>query len=129
MKSTSLLLLSTTSVYKGCRILVPESIKNLHTPKCITCKHFIPDLNDSPLLSKCNKFGTANLVSGEISYDYADACRISESKCGTNGSHYIFDEFHKAKNDMRKIKPILTNGILLSPVFLVIFAAIYNTYH
>jgi len=129
MKRTSLLLLSTTSVYKGCRVLFPEAIKNFHTPKCITCKHFIPDSNDSHLLSKCKKFGTANLVSCEISYDYADACRISESKCGINGSHHIFDEFHKAKTDIRKIKPLLTNGLLLSPLFLIIFAAIYNTYH
>jgi len=129
MKRTSLLLLSTTSVYKGCRVLLPQAVKNLHSPKCITCKNFIPDSFDSPTFSKCKNFGTANLVSGEIFYDFADSCRDSESKCGTNGTHYIFDEFHKAKNDVRKIKPILTTGLFLSPVFLVIFAAIYNTYH
>ena len=129
MKRTSLLLLSTTTVYKGCRVLVPEAIKNLHSPKCITCRHFIPDSNDSPLFAKCSKFGNANLVSGEISYDFADSCRDSESKCGKTGTHYIFDEFHKTKNDVRKIKPILTNGLILSPFFLIIFAAIYNTYH
>jgi hypothetical protein len=129
MKRTSLLLLSTTTVYKGCRVSLPEAIKNLHSPKCITCNHFIPDSFNSPTFSKCKKFGTADLVSGEISYDYTDACRGTESKCGKNGTHYIFDEFHKAKNDMRKIKPILTNGLIMSPFFLVIFAAIYNTYH
>lgn len=129
MKRTSLLLLSTTSVYKGCRVLVTEAIKNFHTPKCITCKHFIPDSVGCPTFSKCSKFGKANLVSGEISYDFADSCRESESKCGTNGTHYTFDEFHKAKNDVRKIKPVLTNGLLISPLFLIVFAAIYNTYH
>lgn len=129
MKKTSLLLLSTTTLYRGCRVLLPEAIKNFHTPKCITCKHFIPDSFGSPTFSKCSKFGKANLVSGEISYDFADSCRESESKCGTNGTHYIFDEFHKAKNDMIKIKHVLTNGLVISPLFLIIFAAIYNTYH
>ena len=129
MKRSSLLLFAGTTVYKGCRVLVPQAITNLHSPKCITCKNFIPDSFGSPIFSKCKKFGKANLVSGEISYDFTDSCRDTESKCGTNGTHHIFDEFHKAKNDMRKIKPILTNGLLLSPFFLVIFAAIYNTYH
>jgi hypothetical protein len=123
MKRTSLLLLSTTTVYRGCRILLPETIKNLHTPKCITCKQFIPDSLDSSTFSKCKKFGKANLVSGEIIYDFADSCREIESKCGQNGTHYIFDEFHKAKKDMRKILPLLKYGsILLSPVILILFA-------
>ena len=129
MKKTAMLLLSTTTVYRGCRILLPDAIKNLNTPKCITCKHFIPDSFGSPTLSKCSKFGKANLVSGEISYDFAESCRESESKCGTNGTQYIFDQFHKAKNDVRKIKPVLTNGLILSPLFFIIFVAIYNTYH
>jgi hypothetical protein len=129
MKRTSLLLLSTTTVYRGCRVLLPEAIKNLHTPKCITCKNFIPDSFDSPTFSKCKKFGKANLVSGEIAYDFADSCRETESKCGTIGTHYIFDEFHKAKNDMRKLKPFLTGGLILSPVILILFATIYNRHH
>ena len=126
MKRTSLLLLSTTTVYRGCRVLVPETIKNLHTPKCITCKNFIPDSFDSPTFSKCKKFGKANLVSGEISYDFADSCRETESKCGANGTHYIFDEFYKAKNEMRKIKPFLTGGLILLPFILFLLAKINN---
>jgi len=126
MKKTSLLLLSTTTVYRGCRVLVPETIKNLNNPKCFTCKHFIPDSLDSTRFSKCQKFGKANLVSGEITYDYSDYCRDTESKCGQNGTHYIFDEFYKAKNDMRKIKPFLTGGLILSPFILFLLSKINN---
>jgi len=127
MKRTSLLLLSTTTVYRGCRVSVPETIKNLHNPKCFTCKHFIPDSLGSTGFSKCKKFGKANLISGEITYDYADSCREIETKCGTNGTHYVFDEFHKAKNEMRKIKSILPIfGIGLTPIILILLAKIYN---
>lgn len=126
MKRTSLLLLTDTTVYRGRRVLVPETIKNIHAPKCATCKHFIPDSLDSTRFSKCKKFGTANLVSGEIKYDFVDSCRETESKCGQHGKHYIFDEFHKAKNEMRKIKPFLTGGLFLSPFILILLAKINN---
>ena len=125
MKRTSLLLTDTT-VYRGCRILLPETIKNSYYPKCFTCKHFIPDSLDSTRFSKCKKFGTANLVSGEIVYDFADFCRKIESKCGQHGKHYAFDEFHKAKNDIRKIKPFLTGGLFSSPFILLLLANAQN---
>ncbi len=126
MKRTSLLLLSSTTVYRGCRILLPETIKNSYYPKCFTCKHFIPDSLDSTRFSKCKKFGNTNLVSGEISYDFADSCRKTESKCGQHGKYYAFDEFHKAKNDIRKIKPFLTGGLFLFPFTLFWLANSWN---
>jgi hypothetical protein len=121
MKRTSLLLTDTT-VYRGRRVLLPETIKKSYYPKCVTCKHFILDSLDSTRFSKCKKFGKANLVSGEIAYDFADSCREMESKCGQYGKHYAFDEYHKAKNEMIKIKPFLTGGLILSPFILILFA-------
>jgi hypothetical protein len=126
MKKTAMLLLSTTTVYRGCRVLVPETIKNLHSPKCHTCKHFIPGEYDNfPLMShshrfaKCQKFGDADLVSGKINHDYAESCRSMESKCGKNGTRYEFDEFHKAKSDVQKFKPILSLAAIFSPAVLL----------
>jgi hypothetical protein len=128
MKKTSLLLLSTTTVYRGCRVVVPDTIKNLHAPKCNMCKHFIPgDLgqmifaSDPHTFSKCKKFGEANLISGIVNHDYADYCRSVESKCGQNGARYEFDEFYKAKKQTRKIKPILCWAAVLSPSALLFF--------
>jgi len=126
MKKTAILLLSTTSVYRGCRVLVPETIKNLHAPKCHTCKHFIPGdsahllfASDSHRFAKCKKFGDADLVSGKINHDYAESCRSMESKCGTNGTRYEFDEFHKAKSDLRVFKPLLSLVAIFSPAALM----------
>jgi hypothetical protein len=125
MKRTSPLLTGTT-VYRGCRILLPETIKNSYYPKCVTCKHFILDSLYSTRFSKCKKFGKANLVSGEIAYDFADSCREMESKCGQYGKNYAFDEYHKAKNEMRKIKPFLTGGLFLSPFILILSVNIWK---
>jgi len=126
MKKTAILLLSTTTVYRGCRVLVPETIKNLHSPKCHMCKHFIPGdsanlffASDSHAFAKCKKFGDADLVSGKIKHDYAESCRSIESKCGQNGTRYEFDEFYKAKSDLRGV---LNWTVMFSPVALIIFA-------
>ena len=126
MKKTGLLLLSTTTVYRGCRVLVPETIKNLRVPKCHTCKHFISGgsdhlliMSESHAFAKCKKFGEADLVSGKINHDYAESCRSIESKCGTNGTRYEFDEFHKAKSDVRKFKPLLSWAAIFSPAALI----------
>jgi len=126
MKKTAMLLLPTSTVYRGCRVLVPETIKNLHAPKCHTCKHFIPEssshflfASDLHTFAKCKKFGNADLVSGKINHDYAESCRSIESKCGTNGTHYEFDEFYKVKSDLRIIKPLLTWVAIFSPAALM----------
>ena len=128
MKKTSFLLFAETTVYRGRRVLLPETIKNIHAPKCVTCKHFIPDSLDFSRFSgfsrfsKCKKFGKANLVSGEIAYKFANFCRDSESICGPNGTHYAFDELYKSKNDMRKIKLFITSGgLFLSPFIFLLF--------
>jgi hypothetical protein len=136
MKKTAFLLLSTTTVYRGCRILVPETIKNLHAPKCHTCKHFISgDLDhflftsNSHRFAKCKKFGDANLVSGKINHDYADSCRSTESKCGQNGTRYEFDEFHKAKSDLLLLKPFLSWAVIFSPITLVALASYFSKHN
>jgi hypothetical protein len=117
MKKAFLLLSPKTTVYRGRRILLPETIKNLNIPKCTTCKHFIPDSLVSSSFSKCKKFGKANLVSGELFYDFADHCRDAESKCGPNGAHYVFDEYHKVKKELIKIKPFVSISVFLAMIF------------
>ena len=39
-------------------------------------------------LGRCMLFGKKNIISGEITYDFADICRISANKCGHNGTLY-----------------------------------------
>ena len=90
------------------------------------CKHFIPGdsahllfASDSHTFAKCKKFGDSDLVSGKINHDYAESCRSIESKCGQNGTRYEFDEFYKAKRDLRGV---LHWTAIFSPVALIVFA-------
>jgi hypothetical protein len=115
------ILLSTTTVYRGCRIFVPETIKNFGAPKCITCKNYIPYAVNLDSFAKCKKFGVTNLVSGEIYYDYADSCRQSELKCGTNGKYYIHDEYHRLKREIIKASPFAKCTLIMSPVIFLAF--------
>jgi len=121
MKGSSPLFLARTNVYRGPRALIPETIKNLSSPKCITCKNYIPYAVDLDSFAKCKKFGATNLVSGEIYYDYADSCRQSESKCGTNGNYYAHDEYYRVKLEIRKTAPFAKYGLIMSPVILLAF--------
>jgi len=54
---------------------------------CEHCQYFRPSHIASDIdLSKCSLF--AKNVSGRIIYDYADVCRLNESKCVKNATHF-----------------------------------------
>jgi hypothetical protein len=42
----------------------------------------------SPSLSKCSQFGNKDLITGEITYEYADLSRMADDKCGLEGRNY-----------------------------------------
>ena len=62
-------------------------------PVCINCIHFIPHKNNYPYalpgdsFGKCRKFFDVDLVTGNLTHEYARVCRIS--KCGPAGTHFI----------------------------------------
>jgi hypothetical protein len=68
-------------------------IINGNVPKCINCiywnKNNLIVEGDVYYLSRCTKFGVANLVSGDVTYEYADFCRKDEMKCGTQGKYFV----------------------------------------
>jgi hypothetical protein len=39
-------------------------------------------------MSKCYRFGKADLVTGIIKYDYADICRLYPDMCGVEGKYF-----------------------------------------
>jgi len=129
MTKTHTALLAGLTVSAKLNKVVPETIKNIHVPKCTTCKYFIPGNNDNLFFysdphtfAKCKKFGTADLVSNKISYDWADICRITDTKCGTNGAYYTFGDYNKFNHDMRKITLIFNRMLVLSP-FIFLFGS------
>uniref|UniRef100_A0A6C0F6L5 Uncharacterized protein n=1 Tax=viral metagenome TaxID=1070528 RepID=A0A6C0F6L5_9ZZZZ len=65
-------------------------IKNSELPVCKDCLHFKPyDVNEfSYNLGRCDKFGRKDIVSGEITYVFAELCRIDEDQCGKNGTYF-----------------------------------------
>ena len=71
-----------------------SSLLNQQKPLCINCENFIqakPNLNlnlNNKFSGKCLKFMKHNLNTGEFTYEYADICRIINSKCGEIGKLY-----------------------------------------
>ena len=67
--------------------LVRLSAETKKFPLCKDCKFFISDKNIS--IGKCKKFGSLDLVTGEIEYKYAAVCRTKHygdlSGCGEKG--------------------------------------------
>ena len=62
-------------------------IRNMHIKSCKDCVHFKPRLLSFGL-EKCEKFGTKNIITNEITYDFAESCRNDENKCGQYANHF-----------------------------------------
>ena len=77
-------------------------IKNAELPVCKECIHFRPHgANEFEYsLGKCSKFGSKDVVSGEITYEFADLCRTYDNKCGKNGTYF---ESTDSVNSTKKI--------------------------
>jgi hypothetical protein len=64
-------------------------------PVCVNCLYFIPPKNNYPydalpsdsVYGKCKKFFDIDLVTGEVTHEYARVCRVD--KCGPDGKHFI----------------------------------------
>jgi hypothetical protein len=66
-------------------------INNVNLPSCRNCVYFKPDKYYSDFtssLSKCQVFVDKNIITDEITYNYADTCRYDESKCGKEGKYF-----------------------------------------
>ena len=92
-------------------------IKNADLPSCRNCIYYEPIFdNDLSNLNKCNKFGVKNIISDEITYDYANSCRNDENKCGIEGKY--FEE--ESNLTMKILKYKLLNNIPIIFVFTII---------
>jgi hypothetical protein len=75
-------------------------IKNMNFPSCKNCIYFKPSIynNDfTSILSKCEKFGEKNIITDEITYNYADSCRNDDLKCGKEGIYFVEEKNIKFK--------------------------------
>ena len=65
-------------------------IRNGDKPPCIGCEHYRP-VHYAPFdssYSKCTKFGSKDIHTGEIVYDYATTAREDETRCGLQGKYF-----------------------------------------
>jgi hypothetical protein len=89
MRYSSYLLFPLFFTSKSTAIKPTTIIKNSNIPCCKNCIFFEPSVYNSDSLNKCNKFGEKNIVTGEITKDFANSCRKQEEKCGFTGKYYI----------------------------------------
>jgi hypothetical protein len=72
--------------------VICNSIINSGYPICKNCNYFLPCFDKTNINyneSKCIKYGTRNLVSGELIYDSSLSCREDKQKCGPTGMDYL----------------------------------------
>lgn len=94
-----------------------SKIKNIDMPACRNCIHHVPRLYNfeySSTLNKCKYFGKKDLLSNEITYDYAELCRSNEDKCGQEGKYFQEDS-------LVELKVLLFHLKTLSPFLFLIF--------
>ena len=63
-----------------------QIIKNNSAPLCKQCVYYSP--NKEPNYIRCMKYGEKNLVTGEITYEYAFYSRGHNGQCGPQGKSY-----------------------------------------
>jgi hypothetical protein len=76
---------------KTAGIVLKQIIKNGDIAICKECAYFKPHSTQWQL-GKCMKFGEKNLVSGRVTYLYANETRSNEHLCGPNGLYFIKDQ-------------------------------------
>ena len=94
MKTTHILLTS------GLSMCSDKNIKNINVPACKNCIYYKPqmlDTNFTSSLNICEKFGTKNIITDKITYEYADLCRREDDKCGEEGKYFNKDPYIKLK--------------------------------
>lgn len=66
-------------------------------PICVNCVNYIEhkhknlydEIYSDFTMGKCVRFGSQNLVTGTMEYEFADICRKYDTKCGAKGLHFI----------------------------------------
>lgn len=76
------------------KIYKKQIIENSKIPSCANCFYFYPVYNNDKKenilfsKSKCLKYGTKNIISGEIEYKLAYNMRKNEDKCGLKATNF-----------------------------------------
>jgi hypothetical protein len=103
-------------------------ILNYNLKSCRNCIHFQPSPTDDfdSSFAKCNYFGKKDVVTNKITYDFADSCRMDESKCGMHAKYFKEEpnvDFKIMKHQLLKNAPFT---ILVSLLIVEIIGLTYK---
>jgi hypothetical protein len=108
--------------------LINAKIITNNIPICKNSIHFKPLFqNDfSSDLNKCKYFGTKNIFTDDINYEYAILCRKDESKCGVNGKYFEEDPNVEIKILFHNISKSLPFTLYFFIIFINIYYGFLN---
>lgn len=114
------------ALFTSCVLFSNEKIKYLNIPSCKNCIYFRPSLLQLDEMSfyafgKCQKFGKKDIISGKISYSFADVCRKNEFKCGFNGNCFV-----EEKN--ARVRAIIFKMVVLSYTVIAVMLLLSGYY-
>jgi hypothetical protein len=115
--------LATLPLIRGDRV-----IKNINLPSCRNCMYYKPSTHNdfSSSLNRCEKFGTKDIISDEIDYDFASYCRNDEDKCGKDGKFFEIEPNLPAKMMTHSIAKNWPFGFAISVAVLLNVLAVYT---
>jgi hypothetical protein len=100
-------------------LVTAKQIKNINIPSCRNCIYYKPQILNpfSSSYSKCEFFGSKDINTDYISYNYADLSRKDENKCGIEGKY-----FEQGKNIKLKIflHDIINNNPYITIAFFLL---------
>jgi hypothetical protein len=105
-------------------------ILNYNLKTCRNCIHFQPSSSSDDFDSssaKCKYFGKKDIVTDKITYDFADSCRMDETKCGMHAKYFEEEpnvDFKIMKHQLLKNLPFT---LLISLVILEIIGLNYKS--
>lgn len=93
-----------------------QIIKNINVPSCRNCIYYKPPYYSdySSCVAKCNKFGTKDVITDELVYDFAVMTRTNENKCGNEGKYFELEKNIEFKIFMHQIIKNLPNILIVS---------------
>jgi hypothetical protein len=65
-----------------------QHIKNMNKQNCFECVYYMRPKWYNHYFAGCAKFGTKDVVSGRILYEYAEVCRKDKNLCGEYGRYF-----------------------------------------
>jgi len=80
-------------------------------------------------LNRCEKFGTKDIVSDQIDYDFASSCRNDENKCGKEGKYFELEQNLPAKMTQHFVAKNWPIGFAILIGILLNVCAVYTTVH